>query len=145
MANNDNLKPFEKGVSGNPKGRTKGSKNRSTIVREIFDSISVLDSSSFNELESKFPHIKNNMSIEYLMTLIQVNKAIFKEDTRAYRVLMESLYGTPIKEILIEPKGETPNEELDLSLLTEDELKILLKAFNREERPKDNSMSKWGI
>jgi len=145
MSNNDNLISFNKGVSGNPKGRPKGSKNRSTIVRDIFDSISVLDCFSFNDLESKFPHIKNNMSIEYLMTLIQVNKAIFKEDTRAYKVLMESLYGTPIKEVLIEPKEETSDEKLDLSLLTVEELDILLKAFNRKEPPKDRLGSEWGL
>ena len=34
MANNDNLKPFKKGQSGNPKGRPKGSKNRSTIIKK---------------------------------------------------------------------------------------------------------------
>ena len=142
MSNNDNLIPFNKGVSGNPKGRPKGSKNRSTIVREIFDSISVLDSYSFNDLQSKFPHIKNSMSIEYLMTLIQVNKAIFKEDTRAYKVLMESLYGTPIKEILIEPKEEIGTDCIqpdwfNVDALTLDELKVLEKAFDRPGVIKD--------
>ena len=34
MANNQNLKPFKKGISGNPKGRKKGVKNRSTIIKE---------------------------------------------------------------------------------------------------------------
>ena len=34
MANNGNLKPFKKGESGNPNGRPKGSKNRSTIMEK---------------------------------------------------------------------------------------------------------------
>ena len=151
MANNENLKPYKKGVSGNPNGRPKGSKNRATIVREIFDSISVLDSFQFNELESRFPHIKNNMSIEYLMTLVQVNKAIFKEDTKAYKVLMDTMYGTPIRQLDLDIRNKEldieeekrKSDEFDISMLTEEELDILLKGFNRKERPKQDIMSKW--
>ena len=33
MANEENLKPFKKGKSGNPSGRHKGSSSRSTIAR----------------------------------------------------------------------------------------------------------------
>ena len=143
MANNENLKPYKKGVSGNPNGRPKGSKNRATIVREIFDSISVLDSFKFNELESRFPHIKNNMSIEYLMTLVQVNKAIFKEDTKAYKVLMDTMYGTPIRQLDLDIRNreleieeeKRKSDEFDISMLTVEELDILLKGFNRKERP----------
>lgn len=142
MPNNHNLRPFKKGESGNPKGRPKGSKNRATIVRELFDSISVLDSFKFNELESRFPYIKNNMSIEYLMTLIQVNKAIFDGDTKAYKVLMDSLYGTPIRQIDLESQIKE-NEEIKINMikpvefnyeaLTSEELRILLKALDKEE------------
>ena len=119
MSNNQNLKPFKKGISENPKGRPKGTKNRATIIREIFDSISVLDEFRFNDLQVKFPHIKNDMSIEYLMTLIQVNKAIFKEDTKAYKVLMDSLYGTNIRELDLQILEETKNiEEISINYNT---------------------------
>ena len=37
MANNENLTPFKKGQSGNPKGRVKGSKNMSTRIREMLE------------------------------------------------------------------------------------------------------------
>ena len=146
MSNNHNLRPFKKGESGNPKGRPKGSKNRATIVRDIFDSISVLDSFKFNELESRFPHIKNDMSIEYLLTLIQVNKAIFEGDTRAYKVLMDSLYGTPIRQIDLETQIRTQeeieinyNEPLDFNYeaLTTEELRIFIKALERVEEKED--------
>ena len=111
MANEQNLRPFKKGQSGNPNGRTKGSKNRATIIRDIFNSISVLDTFEFHSLQSKFPHIENNMSVEYLLHLIQVNKAIFEADTKAYKVLMDSLYGTPVKEIELETQIK-PQEEI---------------------------------
>jgi hypothetical protein len=134
MANNNNLKPFKKGVSGNPKGRKKGVRNRSSIIREVFNSISVLNEDDFNQLQSKFPHIKNDMSIEYLMTLVQVNNAIFKGDLRAYKVLNEALYGTPIKELNREVEEDSiKKDEIDFTLLTDDELRILIKAFTKED------------
>lgn len=137
MANNSNLKPFKKGVSGNPKGRKKGVKNRSSIIKELFDSIGVLNDYDFNQLQSKFPHITNDMSIEYLMTLVQVNNAIFKGDLRAYKVLNDSLYGTTTKELNRERDEQElfsiKKEDFDLSVLSTDELKILLKAFEPEE------------
>jgi hypothetical protein len=134
MANNSNLKPFKKGVSGNPKGRKKGVRNRATIIKELFNSVSVLNEEDFNQLQSKFPHIKNDMSIEYLMTLVQVNNAIFKGDLRAYKVLNEALYGTPIKELNREVEEDSiKKDEIDFTLLTDDELRILIKAFTKED------------
>ena len=145
MPNNQNLIQFKKGESGNLKGRPKGVKNRGTIIRDIFNSITQLDSFRFNDLQSKFPNIKEGMSIEYLMTLIQVDKAIFKGDTKAYKVLMDSLYGTPIrqldleirnKELEIEEQNNQP-EQFDISELSVLELRILLKAFNGSEEDKE--------
>lgn len=142
MANEQNLIPFKKGQSGNPAGRTKGTKNRSTIVKDIFNSISVLDTFKFDDLKAKFPHIENNMSIEYLMTLIQVNKAIFNADTKAYKVLMDSLYGTPIRQIDLEAQIKEHEEikinmikpvEFNYEALTSEELRILLKALERDD------------
>ena len=124
-------------MSGNPKGRKKGVKNRSTIIKELFNSIGVLNDYDFDQLQSKFPHITNDMSIEYLMTLVQVNNAIFKGDLRAYKVLNDSLYGTITKELNREREEQElfsiKKEDFDLSVLSTDELKILLKAFELGE------------
>ena len=145
MPNNQNLIQFKKGESGNLKGRPKGVKNRGTIIRDIFNYITQLDSFQFNDLQSKFPNIKEGMSIEYLMTLIQVDKAIFKGDSKAYKVLMDSLYGTPIrqldleirnKDLEIEEQNNQP-EQFDISELSVLELRILLKAFNGSEEDKE--------
>lgn len=43
MAGKDNLKPFPKGVSGNPKGRPKGIKNWSTVIQQLLADEKLLD------------------------------------------------------------------------------------------------------
>jgi hypothetical protein len=91
---------FKKGQSGNLNGRPKGRRNRSTILKELLD----MDD---NELK---------------MHLAQINKAIEKEDTNAYKAVLDSAYGAPIQQI------EQTSMEVDLSDLTTDEIKELLKG-----------------
>lgn len=55
----DNLKPFQKGKSGNPKGRPKGIKNLSTVIQQILADEELVDKivkakpSYWNDLPSK--------------------------------------------------------------------------------------------
>lgn len=37
MANNDNLRPWPKGQSGNPKGKPKGTRHISSIIKEMLE------------------------------------------------------------------------------------------------------------
>jgi uncharacterized protein DUF5681 len=59
MPNPENLTPFPKGVSGNPKGRPKGIKNWSTVVQQLLadetlmDKISKSKPSYWDELPNK--------------------------------------------------------------------------------------------
>jgi len=100
MANEQNLKPaWKKGENPNPTGRPKGVRNRSTILKELL---------ALNDNELK-------------MHLAQINKAITKEDTNAYKAVLDSAYGAPVQQI------EQTNTEIDLSDLTTDELRDLLK------------------
>jgi hypothetical protein len=99
MANEENLRPaWKKGEAPNPNGRPKGARNRSTILKELL---------SLNDNELK-------------MHLAQINKAIEKEDTNAYKAVLDSAYGAPVQQI------EQTNTEIDLSGLTTDELRDLL-------------------
>lgn len=43
MPNLDNLKPFPKGVSGNPKGRPKGVKNWASVVQQLLADEKLID------------------------------------------------------------------------------------------------------
>ena len=75
---------WTKGESGNPKGRPKGSLNRSTIVKKWLEVLSK------EQLE--------NGNIQWLsnedsMTLALIKKAR-EGDVNAYKALMDSAYGT---------------------------------------------------
>jgi hypothetical protein len=111
--NGGTLKPFDKGESGNPNGRPKGSKNRSTIARHWLQVNQNLKNPLTGENET--------MSQEDLMTLALIKKAR-EGDVNAYKALMDSGYGAPVQQI------EQTNTDIDLSGLTTDELKELLKG-----------------
>jgi hypothetical protein len=86
MANEQNLKPFEKGNNANPNGRPKGSKNRSTIVKELLE----FASSQKNVLTGEQETLTQEQAITLAM-LLKANKG----DVNAYKALMYSCYGAP--------------------------------------------------
>lgn len=71
-----NLKSWKKGQSGNPAGKPKGVRNRTTIVREL--------------LESKAPDGSGLVVDQVLQALLR--KAV-KGDVSAARELLDSAYG----------------------------------------------------
>ena len=90
MANEENLIPYEKGQSGNPNGRPKGSKNRSTIAKKWLQ----VEQDLKNPLTSK----TETMSQEDLMTLALIKKAR-DGDATAYQKLLDSAYGAPVQQV----------------------------------------------
>lgn len=92
MPNPENIEKhkFEKGESGNPNGRPKGSKNRSTIARRWLEVNQSLKNPITGENET--------MSQEDLMTLALIKKAR-EGDVNAYKALMDSGYGAPVQQI----------------------------------------------
>mgnify|MGYP003111431424 CR=1 FL=1 len=87
MANEDNIKKheFKKGQSGNPKGRPKGSLNRSTIARRWLEATRKGKNPLTGEDEV--------LSQEDIITLALIRKGM-DGDVPAYRALMDSGYGT---------------------------------------------------
>ena len=79
------LIPFKKGQSGNPNGRPKGSKNRSTILKEIA------------ELRTKGIHPVTGeevwMTNEYRMAMAVIERVIQKGDAQALNMVLDSIYG----------------------------------------------------
>ena len=112
MAGYKDIKPnWIKGESGNPNGRPKGSKNRSTIARQWLEVNQNLKNPLTGENET--------MSQEDLMTLALIKKAR-DGDVNAYKALMDSGYGAPIQQI------EQQQTTVDLSELTTEEIKAFL-------------------
>ncbi|WP_020594590.1 DUF5681 domain-containing protein [Spirosoma panaciterrae] len=75
---------FQKGQSGNPKGRPKGSKSKAKMIRRCLGVSTKVDHSVKGEQIS--------LSVEELITLAIIAKAI-EGDTKAYRAIMDSAYG----------------------------------------------------
>jgi len=91
MANEENLRPaWKKGQSGNPNGRPKGAKNRSTIARKWLETQEKFKNPITGETEL--------LTQEDITTLAQILKAR-KGDTNAYKALEDSAYGAPIQQI----------------------------------------------
>ena len=88
---NPNLEPrWQKGESGNPNGRPKGAKNRSTIARKWLEVMQDAKNPITGELEK--------LTQEDLMTLAIIHKAR-KGDVNAYKQLMDSAHGLPTQQI----------------------------------------------
>ena len=111
MAKEDNLKSYKPGQSGNPNGRPKGSKNRSTIAKYWLE--------VNQKLKNPITGDNETMSQEDLMTLALIKKAR-EGDVSAYKALMDSGYGAPVQQI------EQQQTNIDLSGLTTEEIINLL-------------------
>lgn len=93
---NDDTK-FKEGESGNPNGRPKGSRNRSTIVREWLE----CSENVVNPITGK----KEKLQQSDIITLALIKKAR-KGDVQAFKELMDSGFGRIIKEMDITTGGE---------------------------------------
>lgn len=84
MDKRDNLIPFVKGQSGNPNGRPRGTRNRSTLVKEWLE----VEQSVVNPITKK----TEVLSQSDIMTLALIAKAR-KGDVSAFKELMDSAFG----------------------------------------------------
>jgi capsid portal protein len=90
MANEHNLIPAKKGEVRNPNGRPKGTRNRSTIVREWLE----VQQSVKNPITGE----QEVLEQQDIMTLALIKKAR-EGDVNAYRELMDSAHGKQTNQI----------------------------------------------
>ncbi len=96
--NTSGLKPFEKGISGNPNGRPEGTKNRSTIVKKWLEVIEETTNSITKE--------KEDLSQQDQIVLALIKKAK-KGDVAAFKELMDSAHGKIVDQKDITSNGNT--------------------------------------
>jgi capsid portal protein len=90
MANEHNLIPAKKGEVRNPTGRPKGTRNRSTIVREWLE----VQQSVKNPITGE----QEVLEQQDIMTLALIKKAR-EGDVNAFRELMDSAHGKQTNQI----------------------------------------------
>lgn len=83
-----------KGFDANPEnrcktGKPKGTKNRSTIIKEALSLSFAIPDKDFKKLKAKYPDIDQSMTVAEIMTITQTAKAIDKADTAAYKAVMD--------------------------------------------------------
>lgn len=99
---------FKKGQSGNPNGRPKGSRNRSTVAKQWLEVI--------QDVKNPITGKTEGLEQQDIMTLALIKKAR-NGDVSAYKELMDSAYGKALQ--------KTENTNLDVTPLTDDEIKTI--------------------
>jgi len=99
MPNPENIEQhkFKPGESGNPNGRPKGARNRSTLVREWLE----VKQKEKNPLTGQVEELEQ----QDLITLALIKKAK-KGDVQAYKELMDSAHGKIEQKTDITSKGQ---------------------------------------
>mgnify|MGYP001113636690 CR=1 FL=1 len=113
MARIDNLIPAKKGEVRNPKGRTTGSRNRSTIVKYWLEMT--------KKGKNPITEMAEVLEIQDHLTLALIGKA-FKGDVNAYRELMDSAYGRIENNVKL-------NANVNSSQMSQEEFLENLKRF----------------
>ena len=86
MANEQNLTPFPKGVSGNPAGKPKGTQHSKTRLLRLLDLVQKKRNPITGEEEE--------FTVLELMDMQMIAKAL-KGDQRAYEAVVDRLEGKP--------------------------------------------------
>jgi hypothetical protein len=96
MANEQNLTPFPKGVSGNPAGKPKGVQNSKTRLLRLLELV--------QKKKNPITGVEEEYTVLELMDMQQVFKAL-KGDDKAYREILDRLEGRAKQSTEVEISG----------------------------------------
>lgn len=99
MPNPENLIPARAGEIRNPAGKPKGTRNRSTIAKMVLSMRGEFPEQVFEKLRQTYPDLQKSADLEFIATVMQVDKAINSQDTAAYNAAISSAYGAPTQSI----------------------------------------------
>ena len=105
-----NLQPWQKGISGNPNGRPKGSRNIKSIIRDLLndpDSYNLLPRNALRDTQTP---------LEAIISMLMIKS--IRGDVRAADVLLKY---TVDREILAEEGGFFSQEKLIIRIVGERE------------------------
>jgi hypothetical protein len=99
MAGYKDIEPkWNKGESGNPNGRPKGSRNRATVAKQWLEVA--------QNIKNPITGADETLEQQDIMTLALIKKAR-EGDVSAYRELMDSAYGKAIQQTDITTNGQS--------------------------------------
>lgn len=124
---------FKPGESGNPAGKPKGTKNRSTVARKVLEMPCFIPDDIYEKLIQVYPDIQRQTTIEDLATLVQMARAIKKEDVNSYKAVLDSSYGGVKQSIEMEVNDVT--DEIDYSELSEAALEEIANLKKKQPEP----------
>lgn len=90
---NNRLVYYEKGQSGNSSGRPVGALGRSTIAKRVLAMKAIYPDHMFPMMVKQYPELNKVVTMEEMMTISVIDKAIRKGDYSAYREIMDTRYG----------------------------------------------------
>lgn len=80
-------------------GIKKGSHHRSTIPKQILAMRGIFPDQIFEILKQTYPDLDKHMTVEQIIYITQLDKAIKEKDTAAANFIVTSAHGAPKQEI----------------------------------------------
>lgn len=127
----DNLKPFVKGVSGNPSGKIKGTRNYSTLMDLAIESTTINYVNKYNRRHKKNKIELEDVDIEQDIFIQLIDKAR-NGDIKAMQIFFDRVYGKPR---LMPSYTSTQDDNFSENELKTEEEKKQIEDFFR----------KWGL
>ncbi len=139
-----NLKPFKKGVSGNPKGKPKGAKGFAATLRKIMD----IESLSEDILAGENRKMSNSEKMMIKLYDIATTDHKKNKDLKAMEMIMDRLEGKPVQKqeitgadgdaLLVEEitKSMTPKQAAEIYMAEVKNPNISKKAVENKSKKK---------